>query len=136
MDKLSVKNKTKGFTLIELMTIVVIVAILATIAYPSYQSFLIKTRREQAKATMMNYARNMERFYTKHRSFRPVGVATPTIESTNFHTITRGNLTHDGYTLTAKPKSNNPGDKMYINYSSTSQGFLLCTSDGLKCEVM
>jgi len=37
-----------GFTLIELLIVIAIIGILGSIAYPSYQSYLLKTRRGEA----------------------------------------------------------------------------------------
>ena len=54
-------NKTRGFTLIELMVAVAIVAILAGIAYPSYQEHIRNTRVGQAKEGAMQVATQLER---------------------------------------------------------------------------
>ncbi len=70
--------KPKGFTLIEVMITVAIVGLLAAIAYPSYQSHVIKTRRAQAKACLMELAQWMERYYTTHMSY--AGATLPTTQ--------------------------------------------------------
>jgi type IV pilus assembly protein PilE len=54
----------QGFTLIEVMVVVAIIAILSSIAYPSYQDSVTKSRRSQAKATLLEYAQFMERNFT------------------------------------------------------------------------
>lgn len=70
MDKLLGTGKTarksilSGFTLIELMIVVVIVAILATIAYPSYNRYMIQTRRSDAHAALTRIAAAQEKFFT------------------------------------------------------------------------
>lgn len=42
------KKNSRGFTLLELMVVVAVVAILATVAYPSYQRFMMQSRRSDA----------------------------------------------------------------------------------------
>ncbi|GHT88617.1 pilus biosynthesis protein [Betaproteobacteria bacterium] len=61
--------KSKGFTLIELMIVVAVVGILAAIAFPSYESYMIKTRRANAASCLLGLSQYMERFYTKNLSY-------------------------------------------------------------------
>ena len=53
-------NRNKGFTLIELMIVVAIIAILASIAYPSYQQYVIKTKRVDMMTEMQNIGSQIE----------------------------------------------------------------------------
>ena len=59
----------RGVTLLELMIVVVIVGILATIAYPSYQQFIARAKRNEAKAALLQIAQNQERFYLQNNTY-------------------------------------------------------------------
>lgn len=50
----------KGFTLIEIMIVVAIIGVLAAIAYPSYQQYVIKTKRTEMMSEMQNIASQIE----------------------------------------------------------------------------
>ena len=59
----------RGFTLIELMIVVAVVAILAAIAYPSYTDSVLKSRRGQAKADMVEAAQMLERYHSEKNTY-------------------------------------------------------------------
>ena len=65
----------RGFTLIELMVTVAIIAILASIALPSYNAYVVKTRRAGAAGCLTERAQTMERYYTINLTY--VGAAGP-----------------------------------------------------------
>ena len=62
-------KKQTGFTLIELMIVVVIIAILAAIAIPSYQQYIQKTRRADAKETLTRMAAAQERYFFQNNGY-------------------------------------------------------------------
>ena len=62
-------NKQQGFTLIELLISLVILGILAAIAYPSYQGFVIKTRRVEAQNELIKAQIEQSSYRITHPSY-------------------------------------------------------------------
>jgi|HubBroStandDraft_2_1064218.scaffolds.fasta_scaffold445616_2 type IV pilus assembly protein PilE len=63
------RSHLAGFTLVELMVVVVITAILASIAVPAYTSSMRKSRRTEAKTTIMDLAAREERFFATQQMY-------------------------------------------------------------------
>ncbi len=59
----------RGVTLLELMIVLVIISILAAIAYPNYREYIIRAKRTEAKAALLQIATQQERFYLQNNSF-------------------------------------------------------------------
>ena len=59
----------QGFTLIELLVAVAIVGILAAIAYPSYQDYVRRANRAEAKTVLLETAQVLERNFTEASRF-------------------------------------------------------------------
>lgn len=99
----------RGFTLIELMIVVGIVAILASIALPSYNRYVLKSRRAEAMTSLQDLRLQLERWRTDHPDFS--GYARPTVVPGDKHyTI---DVKADGaasYTITATPKTGQDKD--------------------------
>ncbi len=66
---IAVNRRERGMTLIELMIVVVVVGILATVAYPGYQEYVLRGKRAEGKALIMDVAARMERYYFDNNTY-------------------------------------------------------------------
>jgi len=71
---------SKGFTLIELLVAVMIVGILTAVAVSSYQDYVLRAQRSDAKTVLLEVAGWMERNYTATGAYDvdPAGAAIAT----------------------------------------------------------
>ncbi len=63
------RMRSSGFTLIELMVTIVVATILLGIAIPSYQYEMRKSRRTEAKNTLLDAAAREERYYATQNAY-------------------------------------------------------------------
>jgi len=63
------RHKARGFTLIEIMIVVVIIGVLSAIALPAYQSYIMKSRRADAKNAVLDMASRQERFFSINNNY-------------------------------------------------------------------
>ena len=62
-------GSASGVTLIELMVVVIVLGTLAVIAVPSYQQYMMRARRSEAKTGLLRLAANQERFYLQNNRY-------------------------------------------------------------------
>ncbi len=117
------RNEQQGFTLIEVMIVVAIVGILTAIALPSYNEFIRRGHRAEARAGLLQAAQWMERAATATGTY-PLAAAFPaTLKKipSDRYDITIASADGRTFTLTATPKGAQTGDKCG-NYTLTQAG--------------
>lgn len=73
---------SNGFSLIELLVVLSIIATLVTLAYPSYQQYLIQSRRTDGQSALLDLATRMERYYAENNTYDAAPLSTPTSPGT------------------------------------------------------
>ncbi|MBD9665365.1 type IV pilus assembly protein PilE [Variovorax paradoxus] len=116
MKKHSFPRKRNGFTLIELMITVAIIAILASIAYPSYQQYIVRSKRSAAQAQMMDIANRQQQFLLANRVY-----ATKDALTASGYTLPAEVAANYGYTITLQDAST-AVPSFLLTFSPTSTG--------------
>lgn len=136
------KSKQSGFTLIELMIVVVIISILVGIAYPSYLDQIQKTRRTDAKTSLMDLAGRMERYYTEQNTYATATIGTgqssdllsSNITPGSWYTLTISNKTESSFTLQASPRNDQVNDTKCASLTYNQNGSKGITGTGSVTE--
>jgi type IV pilus assembly protein PilE len=138
-----------GFSLIELMVTVVIVAILAAIAIPSYNAQILKSRRTDAKAALLDLAGREERYFSTNNGTYTAAAASlgytgtfPVNIGSNYYqvnvpatTVVAGTTTTlASFIITATPINSQASDAGCTSFTIDSTGKQSATgSDSANC---
>ena len=122
------RQAQRGFTLIELMIVVAIVGILSAIAYPSYQEYVRRGHRAEARAGLLQAAQWMERAATATGTY-PLTAQFPANLKTvpndrydiSLESPIQGSTNGTTFRLTASPKGSQANDKCG-KYTLTNTG--------------
>ena len=104
-------NKTRGFTLIELMIVVAILAIVAAIGYPSYLEHVKKSHRAEGMGELLALADRMEREYSDKGTYAGATLGNagtdvyPSTTDGGYYTLSIGAQDNVAFTISATPTS-------------------------------
>jgi type IV pilus assembly protein PilE len=126
-----------GFTLIELMIVVAVIGLLTTIALPSYNGYVARGKRAEARAEVLKAEGWLERYYTENNRYSDTPTSTvnaafssrfgavPASGAANYN-ITLA-VTSTTYTVTATRAGSMASDNCG-NYTKTNSGALTIVS--------
>lgn len=110
-QRAAMRRSASGFTLIELMIVVAVIAILAAIAYPSYQEYVMRSRRVEGQGLLNDAAARMERWRAQNgKYFQPANqtdiakLKLPNVDKSDngYYTLIFVDATDTSYTLKAQ----------------------------------
>jgi type IV pilus assembly protein PilE len=96
------RRRSDGFTLVELLTVLAIIAILVAIAYPSYQQYVMRANRSEAKNLLLRIAAEQEKFFTTFNRY-----------SANIGGPRTGDPATSGLNMDDSTESVDPGDTAF-----------------------
>lgn len=134
IESKKMKTRQVGFTLIELMIVVTLISIFALIALPSYQSYVQRATRAEARAAMLDLAQLEERYLTSNNVYLQVDAAPAAGPATGWKNFSGNDLASRRYnigvtiapgafTITATPAN---------GFSDSTCGSLTLTSQNVK----
>jgi type IV pilus assembly protein PilE len=108
------KQRQRGVTLIELLTVMVVLAIIASIAIPSYRRYMLRAQRTDAKAALLQVQTAEEKFLLQNNTYTANVTGAPSAgglgltgaSEKGFYTVTVALTVVNGapgYTITAVP---------------------------------
>jgi type IV pilus assembly protein PilE len=114
MDRAAFSVRRRGFTLIEMMIVLVVISILSAMAYPSYSAQIVKSRRSDAKQSLIELAQRLERYYSERGTYLGATLGSTGIYAATsaggYYALDIATQTAAGFTITAAPTGGQAGD--------------------------
>ncbi len=119
---------TNGFTIIELLIVIAVIGLLVAIAVPSYQDFVMKSRRTEARELLYTAAQRLQQYFTKADKYttNTTTLAVSATSTNGYYTLTiaagtTGSI-KTSYALTATPAGSQANDTDCGNFMLNSLG--------------
>ena len=136
---MKMRNKMRGFTLIEAMIVVALIGFIAAIGYPSYRDQVIKSRRSDGMAALLELADRMERHYSDVGTYKQADDSDTTVAdvfpsySSDYYTLTIDSQDNISFTVSAAPKAGSTQTKDKCGtFTLTSQGVRSVSASGMQ----
>lgn len=111
------RSRALGFSLGELLMTLAILGILTAIALPSYRYYLLKSRRSEAIATILQIQASEEIYRLKNSTYGSLSQVWNNVTATpnGYYTLVISNTSATGYTITATASGMQASDTACAN---------------------
>ncbi len=125
----SLKNKSEGFTIVELLIVIVVIGILATLVIVTFTGIQQKARDSQRQTDINALDSHIEAYYAQTGNYPTLAQLTDaTWRGTNMKGLDPGALTAPNQT--AMPTSAAPTTNLYQYAPTHDDGTTACTATG------
>jgi len=148
--RIPVSKLQRGVTLIELMVVVAIVAIVFAFAFPSYERYIVRTKRAVAQNAVLQVADRQQQFFMDNKRFAADltnlgfaadpwivdddGASTVAGDVDAVYSLSLSNVTQTTWTATAAPLNGQLSrDTACGSLSITQAGTKASTGGGANC---
>ena len=122
---LSHPASNRGFTLIELMSVILIISIIGIIAYPNYRDYVVRAARSEAKGALISTAAKQEQYFINNKTYTAnladLGITDPLTEGGKYQ-IQVSSASASAFSLTAVAQPGQTDDTDCMNFTLDSNG--------------